>query len=259
MRAAQLWWSLAALFALAAAVAGLVAPGSYSGLFPPDFLPGAGPQDGLTVVVSLALLGLVLRVRREQLRTQIVIAGLLGGLFYLYGIFVIERVYNAFYLVYLAAFASSFWSLVYGLSRLDWATAKLPVRRWVRRWTAVFCVSIAVLFSALWVSALLPLMANHEQIDHLYSIYILDLGFVMPALFACGVFVWRDHRLAVLAPALLILGFFVIFPLGLNELAKPAFGQVMAVGPLVVSFAFSALMLATAVAYLWSAPSAPRR
>ncbi len=49
-----------------------------------------------------------------------------------------------------------------------------------------------------------------------------------------------------MAPAMMIVGFFVIFPLGLNELAKPAFGMAINYGSMMVSFLFSIYMLAIA-------------
>ncbi|MFL7868071.1 MAG: hypothetical protein AB8I58_04545 [Anaerolineales bacterium] len=50
----------------------------------------------------------------------------------------------------------------------------------------------------------------------------------------------------LMAPAMMIVGFFVIFPLGLNELAKPAFGMAINYGSMMVSFLFSIYMLAIA-------------
>ena len=93
-------------------------------------------------------------------------------------------------------------------------------------------------------------MREHNRIEFMYSIYILDLCFVMPAFFITAVMSLRKHPFGVLiAPAIMILGFFVIFPLGLNELAKPPFGMVISYGP-AMSFIFAFLMLTLAILQL---------
>jgi hypothetical protein len=96
--------------------------------------------------------------------------------------------------------------------------------------------------------ALVPLMRGHHRIEYLYSIYILDLCFVMPAFAVTAIMAIRRQALrAVLGPAIMILGFFVIFPLALNELAKPSAGLALSAGPLVVSLLFSVFMLSLAL------------
>jgi hypothetical protein len=56
----------------------------------------------------------------------------------------------------------------------------------------------------------------------------------------------------VFLPAVYIVGFFVIFPLGLGEIAKPFYGQAPSYGSMFVSFVFSAIMLAVAILHLKS-------
>jgi hypothetical protein len=50
----------------------------------------------------------------------------------------------------------------------------------------------------------------------------------------------------VFSPAIFILGFFVIFPLGLGEIAKPYYGQTANYGSMMMSFVFSVFMLTIA-------------
>jgi hypothetical protein len=56
----------------------------------------------------------------------------------------------------------------------------------------------------------------------------------------------------LISPAIMIMGFFVIFPLGLHELAKPSAGMAIAYGPMALSFLFSIFMLALAALQLRS-------
>jgi hypothetical protein len=240
---------MSAGFAFLAALAGVVFKGMYVNLFAEEFLPGALLQDVLTIIVSGVLFILLVWCKQEDFKKQIIIIGLIGSLFYLYGIFTMERVYTWFYLLYVAVFASSFWSIVYSLSgfRSD-AFSGLQFDKGVLKITAISSIVIALVFTVLWTAALVPLMREHTRIEYLYSIFILDLCFVMPAFFITAVMSLRRLPFGILmTPAIYIAGFLVIFPLGLNELAKPSFGMVIAYGPMIVSFAFSVYMLTVAV------------
>jgi hypothetical protein len=252
LRLAKIFWCIATAFALCSALAGIINRDIYYNLFPKEFLPGAYPQDIMTVIVCLGLFYLIASVKEQEIRKQVLILGLIGSLFYLYGIFTIERVYNWCYLLYAATFAASFWSLVYGLSgfRRDKFTG-LRIRNTMLKTTAISSIVIALLFTGLWSAALIPLMRDHNRIEYLYSIYILDLCFIMPAFFITGVMSLRGSPLGILAaPAIMILGFFVIFPLGLNELAKPSAGMPIETGPMMMSFLFAAFMLVVAIVHL---------
>ncbi len=245
LRLAKVLWTVTAGLAFIAALGGVLSKGIYVGLFPPDFLPGAVLQDVLTLLVCITLLVLTWTTKQGDVRRQVIIIGLLGALFYLYGIFTIERVYNWLYLVYAAVFAASFWSLVHTLAGYRGeAVAGLRLNTGMLRLTAFSSILIAIIFTFLWTASLIPLMRAHNRIEFLYSIYILDLCFVMPAFVISAVMALRRMPLGILmGPALMITGFFVIFPLGLNELAKPAAGMAMSVGPMLVSFIFAAYML----------------
>ena len=88
----------------------------------------------------------------------------------------------------------------------------------MRRTTAWSSLVIAALFSYLWIAALLPLMRTGNRIEHLYSVYILDLVFVMPAFALTALMSLRLNNLGMaLAPVMMITVFFIIFPLGLGR------------------------------------------
>ena len=244
----KIYWSITTVFAFLAALAGVVFRDIYINLFPKEFLPGAFPQDVLTIFVCMFLFVLIAVTKKDDVKKQIVIIGLIGSLFYLYGIFTIERVYNWFYLLYAMVFASSFWSLIYSLSGFRSETfISMHLNGWMLKTTAISSIVIAVIFTFLWTMALVPLMRDHTRIEYLYSIYILDLCFVMPAFFVTAVMSLRRLPFGILtAPAIMIAGFFVIFPLGLNELAKLSAGMEIQCGPMAVSFVFALYMLAVA-------------
>ncbi len=237
-------WTLTTAFTLVAALGGILVRDIYVGVFPPEFLPGALPQDMLTILVCIFLFILIAKTGKEDVKNQIVILGLIGSFFYLYGIFTIERVYNCLYLLYALVFASSFWTIVHTLS--GFKSSNLPHVQLDKRMllvTAISSMVIAIIFTILWTATLIPLMQGHDRIEYMYSIYILDLCFVMPAFFITAVMSLRRKPLGILtAPAIMILGFFVIFPLGLNELAKEFAGTPCNYGAMAMSFLFAAYM-----------------
>ncbi len=252
LRLSRIFWSITAALAFVSALPGVLDRTIYTNLFPAEFLPGAFPQDILTQIMCVVLFILIATTRPDDVKKQVVIVGLIGSFFYLYGIFTIERVYNSYYLLYATTFASSFWSLIYGLSGFRAEKyAGLELAAGMRKTTAIASIVIAIIFTALWTEALIPLMRDRHRIEFLYSIYILDLCFVMPAFVITAVMALRRQPFGILmAPAMMITGFFVIFPLGLNELAKPSAGLLMATGPMIVSFGFAAFMLTLAVLQL---------
>jgi hypothetical protein len=94
-------------------------------------------------------------------------------------------------------------------------------------------------------------MVNHDQIDSLYSIFILDLVFIMPAFLLVGVGLFLDRSWAiVLAPVMFVLGAVLIFSLALGELVKPAFGAPITVAGLVPPTLLTVLFVGLAVLHL---------
>ena len=165
---------------------------------------GAKAQDIITVLLSVFLLFLIYSTKENEIKKQVIIIGVLGSQFYLYGIFTMERVYNIFYLVYLAIFALSFWTVIYSL--VGFRSQKfqnLRLKSGMLNTTAISSIVIAVIFIFLWVMSLLPLMQEHNRIEFLYSIYILDLGFVMPAFIITAIMSFQRKPFGILmAPAM---------------------------------------------------------
>jgi hypothetical protein len=245
-------WYVTVFLTFLSAVAGIIYPKIYDGLVAKEFIPGAFPQDILTVIICIVLFYVIYRMKESDIKLQIAVIGIIGSFFYLYGIFTIERVYNSLYLLYAAVFAMSFWSLLYSLMNINHKVIqKVRTSSGFFRITPVFGMIIASIFTLLWISALIPLMQNHNRIEYLYSIYILDLCFIMPAFFITSVLCLRGKVLGIMfLPAVFIVGFFVIFPLGLGEVAKPFYGQIPNYGAMLISFLFSVLMLASGVFHL---------
>ncbi|MGN7201067.1 hypothetical protein [Arthrobacter sp. SAFR-044] len=247
----RLLWAVTGLLALSAAGTGVLRPGIYDAVVSSELIPGAYSQDLLSVAAGLGLLYLSYAARPDRPKYQIVALGLLGYLFYAYGIYVIERTYNGLYLLYMAVFALSFWAMVTAGSTLDPALRTVSLPRAMRIASASGAVLQPLIFYPLWIVMLLPLMRTGEQIDSLYSIFILDLCFIMPGFLMLSFLTYRNHRTGLLLlPALYVLGFTLIFSLAVGELVKPLFGTVPSQAALLPALALSGLFLVLLILHL---------
>lgn len=246
-------WIATGLLTLPAAVTGLLFPQIYRGVVAAELLPGAVSQDLMSAVAGVTLPVLALTARRGHTKVHLVALGLLGYLFYAYGIYSIERTYNGLYLVYLAVFALSFWGMIFTAIELR-AEGPRRVRlpKGIRMLSASGALLQPLIFYPLWIAMLLPLMRTGEQIDSLYSVFILDLCFIMPAFLILAVLTFRSRWPGlVFLPALYLLGFTLIFSLALGELFKPLFNAPVSALSLWSSLLLSAFFLVLGGLHLW--------
>lgn len=245
-------WAVIGVLTLTAATTGLWRPGIYDGIVSKELIPGAYSQDLLSAAAAIGLLCLAVTARSDRMKRQIVALGLLGYLFYAYGIYVIERAYNGLYLVYMAVFALAFWALICAGANLRRDLPKPALSKTFRLVSASGAILQPLIFYPLWIGMLLPLMRTGEQIDSLYSIFILDLCFIMPAFLILSVLTYRSHGtlLLLLLPALYVLGFTLIFSLAVGELVKPLFSAALSPVPFWSALALSMLFLVLGVLHL---------
>ncbi|MFW6288838.1 MAG: hypothetical protein ACOC2Q_03560 [Spirochaetota bacterium] len=216
-------WVLTALSALVASVVGVVHPAVYEGVVDPAILPGVFTQDLLVLIAAAILLVLALAMKEDSHRSRIVGAGILGFFFYAYGIYSIEQVYTFWYYLYLLVFALSFYSLIYLLVTFDYtAVALMDQPPAVRYLCGGYSIFVAIMFTIIWTARLFPLLETGDRIEYLFSIFIIDLVFVMPAMAIAGVLAARRRPLGIVGvPALFVLGVGILSPLALAELIKP--------------------------------------
>jgi hypothetical protein len=251
LRTNKILWLLTGLLSLASALTGILIPDIYNRVISNSIMPGVYGQDIMTVAASLVLLLLTITAKERGLKRQIVVLGILGYLFYAYGIYVIERVYNILYYLYLLIFGLSFWSLVYKLVKIEPSVRqKIRVPGAIRIASMIFSLLVAVVFSILWIVQLLPLVQMGEKIEFLYSVYILDLCFIMPAYAIVGVMAAKKSGPGLLLiPAMFVLGFILIFSLAISETVKPQFGLTFNAGDLLPSLVLSILFLVLSILF----------
>lgn len=246
-------WLLVSFLSLIAALVGVFNQDIYSKVVGSNWLPGTISQDVITIIAGLVLFFLSLRINGSGIKRQIVAMSLLAYLFYAYGIYVIERLYNSLYILYMAIFALSFWSIVYGLQSINREVIrKIKVSKSVRYLSAGSLIFIAVLFYLLWIGQLMPLMRTGEKIEFGYSIFILDMAFVLPALIISAILLIKKNVLGViLAPILFIKAFTLLFSVGLGGFVKPFYNQTAATGETAFYIILSVIFLALAGLNLW--------
>jgi len=248
----KILWLLTGLLSLMAALFGVVNPAVYRNLVNTEITPAVFGQDLLTIAASVTILLLAVRIKNGDSKKQIVILGLLGYLFYAYGIYVIERIYNMLYYLYLAIFGLSFWSIIYNTANiLPETLQKVQLPRLMRKVSATFSLLVAVVFNVLWIIQLLPLVQSGEKIEFMYSIYILDLCFIMPAFIILGIMtIMKKGAGLLLTPAMFIFGFTLIFSLAVSEMVKPLYDLEISMSALLPSLILSLLFLILAFLHL---------
>lgn len=212
----------AALIAGICSSAGLADPGQYHGVVSASVLPGAIGQDAMALALSVVLL--VITVRRRLLDRIALPA--LAFLAYGYGIYSIERAMTVWYIAYLAALSCATWALVLGVARvLRGVSGTEPLAGARRVIVSLICCLTSLAFSAAWVSALAPYVMSGQQPAELWSIYLLDLCFVMPAFAVAAWWTWlRDPRGRALGTLLTGLGAVMMASLALSEFCRPLTG-----------------------------------
>jgi hypothetical protein len=208
-----------AVIAATCSAAGLVDPDQYRSVLSPAVLPGALGQDAASLVLAIVLL--VATARRWP--ADRVALPVLAFIAYGYGIYSIERTVTVWYIAYLAALACATWALVLGAARvLRTATGAEPLTGPRRVMVSALCALTSAAFTLAWVSALWPYARSNRQPPELWSIYLMDLCFVMPAMATASWWIWRrDPRGRGLATLMTGLGALMMASLSLAEFCGP--------------------------------------
>jgi len=242
-------WLLTALLSFSVSLIGLINQNIYYLVVSQEIMPGVVSQDLITLIISILLFFIALKIDKEDIKNQIIALSFLAYIFYAYSIYTIEQLYNSFYFVYILLASFSFWSIVVALANYDKSKFKeLNFNKYINYLTTVFLILIPLLFYFLWGSQLLPLMASGEKQEFTFSIYILDLVFVLPAMLITAVMLIKKKSLAYLmAPVLFFKAFTLLFSVALGSFLRPiydvSFSADEAVFYLILSLTFLALSI----------------
>jgi len=182
-------------------------------------------QDVVSLVVSILLLIVLVKLRNSSEKIYLVWIALIGYLLYAYGIYAFDRLYTMFFLCYIAIFSLSLFSLIIFFSSIDLdyfieiRTEHIPQKS-----IAVFLLLLAILFIFSWMKIIIPAMIYHVQPDG-NSIFVFDLSFFIPLLILTAVKLFQNKKLGYLLSGILLMKMgFLGFSVLLGALISPYFG-----------------------------------
>jgi hypothetical protein len=215
-------WIIPAVLTLIAALAGIMSPSIYDEWVAEQYIYGTIAQDVVAFILGIILLFISIRMEKDDWKLQAVGLGILSFLFYAYGVYVIELIYNWFYFCYMAIFSTSFFGILYSLYRIDMDTiSRVVVKPSIRKLSIGFTILIPAIFIPLWTIMQAGLISSGEKIENTYGIFIMDLCFIMPLFVGTAILCWKKKAFGlVMAPSLFVLGFTLLFPVGLSSIVK---------------------------------------
>ena len=187
-----------------------------------NILPGTISQDIITLIVSFLLIYIGLKVNDHSYKKQIFGVSFVAYLFYSYGIYVIEQIYTPLYLIYMLILALSFWSLFFSIKDFKYKNIKkLVLSKVIARISLFFSIFIPILFYFIWGSDLVKLINQGTKLEFTFSIYILDMIFIMPAFLIIAYLLSKKYKIAyILAPVMFFKSFTLLFSVGLGSFIR---------------------------------------
>ena len=175
------------LLALYASLTGVLDKNLYTDVFfagslSRTLISGSLAQDTISIPLSLLLAVLsLLFLKYPGYKTFIAILGLTGYFFYGYGLYAMQGQYTSIYLIYLAVFGLSIYSMIWGLTSFEPDVVKqtrLPGA--LRMSISIFLIVILLVLVPVWLLRITPDIAKHIPGDT-YAVFVLDLCVVFPA------------------------------------------------------------------------------
>lgn len=245
-------WTGVSVMALIASLIGFFHSSIYDKVVSDTIMPGVLSQDLVSIILAVVLFIMVLLIKRDYIKLQVLVLAILGYMFYGYGIYVIERVYNPLYFLYMAILSLSLFAIIYFLiSVKSNIIDRLQLSNKFRLLSVGLASLVPIIFYPLWISQLVPLIMNGNKIEFTYSIYILDLCLVMPLFMIVIVMAARKNAWGLfLLPVLFLKAFTVLLSPGLGELFKIRYHLPMDKGGMSLYLGLSLIYLVLAVIYL---------
>lgn len=207
-----------ALLAMSASVLGLLFEDEIYGRETANWAAQAIGQDIANLIAFPAMLVAAFFAGRGSIRAYLVWMGLLVYSAYSYAIYSFALNFGPLFLVWVAVFGLSVYTLVGALVSLDTAKLKESVPAGKSdRFAARLLVAIGSGFALLWLSEIVPPMLAGDRPETLKEVglltnpvHVLDLALLLPALVIGGVLLGRRCPLGyVMAPVLLVATFFL--------------------------------------------------
>lgn len=230
-----------------------------AGTITKSLLAGSLAQDIISVPLSvtLALLSLSL-FKQPGFKKLITLLGLTAYFFYGYGLYVIQGQYTSIYLIYLAIFGFSIYSLILGFLSFETSavnTYHLPLSL---RWSiTIFLFLILSILIPGWLLRISSAVARHIP-EGAYAVFILDLCVVFPAIGLAALQLLRSNPFGnVLAGVVLVKAFTVCLSWGFAEWFIQFYGFRTDSSMLAISGTLTLVSLLLYILYIFNLRSAP--
>jgi hypothetical protein len=192
-----------AVMSAAGSVVGLVATTAVYGAETTLLADEATAQDAVAlVIVAPLLLFLTRAAARGSLAAWLCCLGALGFTVYNYAIYAFSIHFGPLFLVWVAVLGLSLFALITGLAALRPPAVRVRFAAAPRRLAGWFLVGMAVLFTLLWLSEIVPDLAAGRPSTSAADwdvptnpVHVLDLAFFLPAVATTGLLLLRGHWL----------------------------------------------------------------
>lgn len=247
--------------AAVSALLGLFRPGHYRA--PPGLIESYQLQDLTILVVGVPVLAVGLWYAvRESPRGRIVWLGGLAYMTYMWASIAIQVPFNELFLVYIALFGLSLFTLVGGIVTTDADSIRQTLDGHINPslYSGVLTI-IGLGLGLLWLSDVVsPLLSGttprlvEEVGPQAMASHVIDLGVVVPSILLAAVWLYQERSWGyVFAGVVLMLGATLAAPIGIMTIAFMA-GETVTISPIAAFFTFLPIAISAllAVTYVLS-------
>ncbi|MDD4650936.1 MAG: hypothetical protein PHQ34_01785 [Methanothrix sp.] len=163
-------------------------------------------QDYANLVVVIILIASTYFLSKESLRAYLVWLGAYIYIIYVFAIYAFAVHFNFLFLIYILILGASFFTIIGGLKAVDTQNLASALRKNTRsRMVSALLMLIAIMFSALWLSEIVPYLLSNEVPPVLIEldlptnpVHVLDLAFILPGTIVVSALLWRRETLGLL-------------------------------------------------------------
>ena len=233
---------ISAAVTIATTVGTLLNTHVYDGALPPTLLIGTLGFDVMSLLVALALGGVIVALAQRRERYWLLWLGLQAYLLYAYSLYAFGLVFTPLYLAYLAIMGLSAYSLAGFALNFDSRTLKeWTAHRMPRRTMGVSLFAVVAVFGILWILTVFGFLGDDLPAGAAI-VLVLDLAFTLPLLAVVAVLLLKREPLGdLLAPGVFGMAAAITLGVAVGEFLRPAFGEQF-------SLAFSAPYLVPGIA-----------
>lgn len=252
------------VLAAASSLLGLFRSGHYRA--PPELIEAYQMQDLSILVVGIPVLAVGLWYSVQgSLRGRIVWLGGLAYMTYMWASIAIQVPFNELFLVHIALFGLSLFTLVGGVVSTDDEGIRQPLEGHIN--VVLYSGALTVIglgLGALWLSDIVPPLLSgttpsliEESGQQAMATHVIDLGVVVPSIFLSATWLYQGRTWGyVFAGVELVLGGTLAVPIGIMTLVFMT-GDTVTISPIAAVFTFLPILVSAllAITYLRSMES----